>query len=105
VRLSTKQAWLEDHGRATFGPVRIMYGAPGLDTPTGTFHVIWKAAELISNIYGTPMPHSVFFAPGGIAFHEGSLTEYSHGCVHLSASDATTFFNALEPGAVVQVLP
>lgn len=33
----------------------------------------------------TPMPYSVFFAPGGIAFHEGSLTEDSHGCVRLAA--------------------
>ena len=44
-------------------------------TPRGTFQVAWKAGpSLVSNIYHEPMPWATFFAPGGIAFHGGSLT-------------------------------
>jgi lipoprotein-anchoring transpeptidase ErfK/SrfK len=51
------------------------------------------------------MPYSVFFAPGGIAFHEGSVTENSHGCVHLAPDAAPVFFDSLVRGDVVQVVP
>ncbi len=40
----------------------------------------------------------------GIAFHEGSLTELSHGCVHLSPEAAKYYFNALLVGEMVQVV-
>ena len=44
-------------------------------TPRGTFQVSWKAGpDFVSNIYHEPMPWATFFAPGGIAFHGGSLT-------------------------------
>jgi lipoprotein-anchoring transpeptidase ErfK/SrfK len=45
----------------------------------------------------------VFFN-GGDAFHEGSLTDPSHGCVHLSRGAAATFYDSLKPGDVVQVV-
>jgi lipoprotein-anchoring transpeptidase ErfK/SrfK len=55
-------------------------GAPGDPTPRGIFHVAWKAgANYISTSFGVPIPYAVFFAPGGIAFHAGSLTSSSHG--------------------------
>ena len=50
------------------------------------------------------MPYSVFFN-GGIAFHEGSLYDLSHGCVHLSGSAAASFYSGLDVGDVVQVVP
>lgn len=100
VRLSTRQAWLGGDA-----PVPISPGGPGFETPTGTFAVEWKAESIVSDDYGTPMPHAVFFAPGGIAFHEGSLTESSHGCVHLTPDTAARFFGALGIGASVQVVP
>jgi lipoprotein-anchoring transpeptidase ErfK/SrfK len=50
------------------------------------------------------MPFSVFFAHGGIAFHEGPLDEASHGCVHLAPAAAERFFAELQTGDRVQVL-
>jgi hypothetical protein len=100
VRLSTRQAWLGGDA-----PIPISPGGPGFETPTGTFAVEWKAESIVSDDYGTPMPHAVFFAPGGIAFHEGSLIEPSHGCVHLTPDTAARFFGALGIGASVQVVP
>jgi lipoprotein-anchoring transpeptidase ErfK/SrfK len=93
-----------DHGTVTRGPVAITHGGTTNPTPTGTWPVAWKDQEHTSSIYGDSMPYSVFFAPGGIAFHEGKLNENSHGCVRLSMADAKAFFTTLPVGALVQVV-
>ena len=101
VRLSTHQAWLGH----SYGPVPIGYGVGEHATPIGVFHVVWKAEHWHSHQYGDPMPYSVFFAAGGIAFHQGSLDKSSHGCVHLTMAAAKKFFTSLKPGDEVQILP
>ena len=81
-------------------------GKPGSQhqTPRGTFRVEWKAGpSLVSNIYHEPMPWATFFAAGGIAFHGGSLTEWSHGCVHLTDQNAHYYNQHLPIGAEVVV--
>ena len=50
-----------------------------------------------------PMPYSVFFEDGGIAFHAGDPHKASAGCVHLNFADAVAFFNFLQVGDHVQV--
>jgi hypothetical protein len=105
VRLSTNQAWLTGRGRAAYGPIPIAHGGQANPTPTGTYPVAWKDKENTSSVYGTPMPYSVFFAPGGIAFHQGDIDTDSHGCVRLRMADARRFFAQLRPGEIVQVLP
>jgi lipoprotein-anchoring transpeptidase ErfK/SrfK len=57
----------------------------------------------VSTSYGVPIPYAVFFAPGGIAFHAGSLTTSSHGCVHLSLPSARYYHDHLPIGAEVAV--
>jgi hypothetical protein len=49
------------------------------------------------------MPWATFFASGGIAFHGGSLTEWSHGCVHLTDVNAHYYNEHLPIGAEVVV--
>jgi hypothetical protein len=98
--------WLQADGRVTFGPVQMEPGAPGSkhQTPRGTFQVEWKAGpSLQSNIYHEPMPWATFFAAGGIAFHGGSLTAWSHGCVHLTDANAHYYNQHLAIGAKVVV--
>lgn len=97
-------AWLQHDGEVTYGPVPVALGGPGHRTPKGTFRVAWKDAEHTSRTYGIDMPWSVFFAVGGIAFHEGPLDQASHGCVHLGTAAARRFFAELHPGDRVQVL-
>jgi lipoprotein-anchoring transpeptidase ErfK/SrfK len=81
-----------------------MSGKPGHETPVGKFRVAWKDQEHYSSEFaGMPMPNSVFFAAGGIAFHAGSLDEGSHGCVHLSDAASLTFFESLKVGDSVEV--
>ncbi|HEY0640772.1 MAG TPA: L,D-transpeptidase family protein [Pseudonocardiaceae bacterium] len=106
VDLSANRSWLLDGaGNVTYGPVPITHGRAGWLTPPGTFSVTFKNRHHKSSIFNdAPMPYSVFFN-GGIAFHQGSLSELSHGCIHLSAGAASTFFGSLSVGDVVQVVP
>ena len=100
--LSANLTWLQSDGKITYGPVRMKPGLPR--TPRGTFHVEWKAgAHFMSNEFGEPMPYAVFFAPGGIAFHGGSLTKKSHGCIHLDIDSARYYNDHLPVGAEVVV--
>jgi hypothetical protein len=106
VDLGRHLTWLQSDGKVSFGPVQMEPGPPGTAnaTPTGTFNVIWKGGpNVMSNTYHEPMPWAVFFAPGGIAFHAGSLTEASHGCVHLTMTDAHYYNEHLTIGAEVVV--
>jgi hypothetical protein len=105
VRLSTNQAWLLDGGKVVLGPVRISHGRTGFRTPTGRFTVSFKDEDHISSLFdAAPMPFSVFFN-GDIAFHQGSVRERSHGCIHLPKDAAREFFATLGPGDRVEVVP
>ena len=103
VRLSTNQAWLLRGGKVVAGPVPISHGRTGFLTPPGSFRVTFKAQDHVSSIYDREMPFSVFFN-GGIAFHQGSVRQKSHGCVHLTGTAARAFFAELTPGDRVQVV-
>jgi L,D-transpeptidase catalytic domain len=106
VDLTRHITWLQSGGQVTFGPVKAEPGPPGSAhaTPRGTFQVSWKAGpNYVSDIYNEPMPWAVFFAPGGIAFHGGSLTNPSHGCVHLTTANARYYNEHLPIGAEVAV--
>lgn len=64
----------------------------------------WKAQTYTSREYGRPMPWSVFFAEGGIAFHQGTFDAPSGGCVKLQEDDARAWFEFLQLGDRVQVV-
>ncbi|WP_051772564.1 L,D-transpeptidase [Saccharothrix sp. NRRL B-16314] len=103
VQLSTNQSWLISGGKISYGPVPTTSGQPGYETPVGYFPVLWKVRDDWSIPYNGPMPFSTYFTSSGIAFHEGSLTQESHGCIHLSRDAAATYFNTLRVGDQVQV--
>jgi hypothetical protein len=103
VSTERKLAWLQRDGEVVHGPVPVSLGTSDHPTPRGVFHVAWKDEKHTSNLYGIDMPFSVFFASGGIAFHEGPVDEPSHGCVHLPPAAARAFFAALDKGDRVEV--
>jgi hypothetical protein len=104
VDLDSRQSWLISDGKVIGGPVSIMPGSPDTPTPVGTFSVLSKDQNHVSQEYpGVKMPNSVFFTSGGVAFHEGSLDEFSAGCVHLSKEDSESYFAYLKVGDEVQV--
>lgn len=102
--LTDHLTWMQAGGRISYGPIRMEPGGPGDPTPQGIFHVAWKVGpDYISTSYGVPVPYAVFFAAGGIAFHEGSLTTPSHGCIHLTMAAARYYNEQLRVGAEVDV--
>lgn len=103
VALADHEGWLIRDGQIVRGPIAFMDGDTADPTPRGTFKVEWKAEHWTSREYGTPMPYSVFFAPGGIAFHEGRQDTPSAGCVKLLPDDAKAWFTYLQVGDEVQV--
>jgi lipoprotein-anchoring transpeptidase ErfK/SrfK len=105
VDLSSQQAWLMNDGTVSYGPVPVATGKASAPTAPGTFRVLWKDLHHRSSLFNNaPMPYSVFFH-GGDAFHQDSVTVRSHGCVHLTKQAAQTFYNTLQVGDVVQVVP
>ena len=104
VDLAAKHAWLIEDGAVVRGPVPVSPGSPGHETPTGDFRVEWKNTYHRSKeADGAPMPFAVFFAEGGIAFHEGSLDSNSSGCVRLGHEDAIQFYDFLKVDDRVEV--
>lgn len=103
VALDDFEAWLLDGGNVVRGPIPIQHGDDVDPTPRGTFKVQWKAEQYTSREYLTQMPYSVFFADGGIAFHEGAQDTPSAGCVKLEREDAKAFFYFLQVGDEVQI--
>jgi L,D-transpeptidase catalytic domain len=98
IDLSANQSWLMHDGVVTYGGVPITSGKPGFETPAGKFRVTYKDIDHWSKAYNAPMPYSVFFTQSGIAFHQGSLTDQSHGCIHLSPQAARTYFDTSSTG-------
>ncbi|MGD9528073.1 L,D-transpeptidase [Pseudonocardia sp.] len=104
VDLTTLRSWLIIDGEVRRGPVPVRVGDELGPTPVGRFAVQWKDIDHVSSELGTPMPYSVFFADGGIGFHEGPQDTDSAGCVKLSHDDAVAWYYALEVGDGVQVV-
>jgi lipoprotein-anchoring transpeptidase ErfK/SrfK len=111
VDLEKDRAWLIENGEILRGPVDMTSGGQGKETPTGHSLRVYRKEQLhLSNESrmpdGTPakMPYSVFFEDGGIAFHGGSLSRQSAGCIHLSEKDAKAWFEFLKIGDQVQVV-
>ena len=104
IQLSTNQTWVLRGDKIAYGPVPITHGRRGYETPVGKFPVLRKVKDEWSRPYNGPMPWSTYFTESGIAFHEGSLTEPSHGCIHLDPPSAQFYFQNLAIGETVQVV-
>ncbi|HZP77249.1 MAG TPA: L,D-transpeptidase [Pseudolabrys sp.] len=76
-------------------------GAPGYDTPSGSFKTFRMEASHFSKEWDdAPMPHSIFFTKEGHAIH-GSYAKSigepaSHGCVRLSPEHAATLYKLVQ---------
>ena len=109
VDLKDRYSWLIQNGKVIRGKVDSSSGGNGEETPVGTFHVLSKDKDhkskesRLPNGQPAPMPWSVFFEPGGIAFHSGDPEKASAGCIHLPPADAQVWFNTLKVGDEVQV--
>lgn len=91
ISKSTRRlTWVVD-GEARYG-MDVRFGSEQLPTREGVFSIYKKKVDVISNLYNTPMPYSMFFS-GGQAIHYSSnfarlgYNGSSHGCVNVRAWD------------------
>jgi lipoprotein-anchoring transpeptidase ErfK/SrfK len=111
VDLEKQKAWLIKDGKVMRGPVSISSGGNGQETPIGHSLRVYRKEQdhksqesRLPNGQPAPMPWSVFFEDGGIAFHGGSPNRSSAGCIHLATADAKAWFEYLQIGDQVQVV-
>jgi hypothetical protein len=84
-------------------------GAPGYDTPSGTFTPFRMEKDHFSREWDdAPMPHSIFFTKKGHAIHGSNHvkaigTPASHGCVRLEPKNARILFDLVKQEGMANV--
>lgn len=115
VNLSKQVLSIFENG-SNQGNFRISSGKKGMNTPTGTFHILSKKKRAWSNKYKLFMPYWMQFTTQGHGLHE--LPEWpsgykeganhlgipvSHGCVRLGVGSAETVFHFVGVGTPVYI--
>jgi lipoprotein-anchoring transpeptidase ErfK/SrfK len=104
VDLATEKLHVYRQG-VEIGRAYILYGADHKPTPTGTFPILEKDRDHVSNLYGAPMPYMLRLTWGGVAIH-GSQVEVNaatHGCVGVPDEFAALLFAQAKKGDQVLV--
>lgn len=106
VYIGAQVALLVDRGRVR-RVIKVSTGAPGFETPAGSFTIFRKHLKDWSYPYSVWLPYASYFN-GGIAFHESpDVPAYpvSHGCVRVPRDDARLVYSFATLGTRVDVLP
>ncbi len=99
--------WVVD-GRV-LSSLDVRFGAQYTPTREGLFHVYWKDADHVSNLYGSSMPLSMFFSRGQAVHYSSDFAARgyagaSHGCVNVRDYDAlASLFDQVSVGDKVVV--
>jgi len=132
IKLSEQRAYFYKGGELV-GVSQLSTGREGTGTPTGTYKIIQKDQDHVSNLYGdyvdeadnvvvpnvgvnkdpkppgtrfkgAPMPYFMRIV-GGVGMHAGYLPGYpaSHGCIRMPEFMAENFFNSVANGTPVTV--
>ncbi len=132
IRISEQKAYFYKGGKLV-GISQLSTGREGTGTPTGTYKIIQKDKDHVSNLFGdyvdeagnvvvpnvavqkdpkppgttfrgAPMPYFMRIV-GGVGMHAGYLPGYpaSHGCIRMPEFMAENFFNSVSSGTPVTV--
>ncbi len=99
--------WVVD-GRV-LSSLDVRFGAQYTPTREGLFHVYWKDADHVSNLFGSSMPLSMFFSRGQAVHYSSDFAARgyagaSHGCVNVRDYDAlASLFDQVSVGDKVVV--
>ncbi|MFN2468722.1 MAG: L,D-transpeptidase family protein [Gaiellaceae bacterium] len=94
-------------GGAVRRAIHVSTGAPGFETPLGSFQVFRKERFSWSVPYRLWLPHASYFT-GGVAFHAHSEVPThpaSHGCVRVPYPEAPVVYAFASIGTRVLVFP
>ncbi len=100
VNLRSRTLSVYREGRE-IGRSSIMYGYGKHPTPLGTFPVMQKKRDHVSNIYNAPMPHMMRLTGDGVALHGSEKVVddgATHGCVGLPLEFAALLFEQVGVG-------
>ena len=97
--LSVYQAGVE------IGRSSVVYGFDEKPTPLGTFPILEKDADHVSNLYGAPMPFMLRLTWDGVALHASEMADdrATHGCIGLPHEFAQRLFGMARKGGRVIV--
>ena len=92
-------------GGIEIGRTTLIKGADEFPTPVGTFPILEKDADHVSNLYDALMPYMLRLTWGGVAIHgsvvgEGNVT---HGCIGIPEEFAELLFQVAKVGDRVLV--
>ncbi len=92
-------------GAAEIGRSSIIYGDDDKPTPFGTFPILQKNADHVSNIYDAEMPYMMRLTWDGIAIHGASVDDWAatNGCVGVPEEFAALLFAQAQLGDKVTV--
>lgn len=104
VDLAAQRLYVYRNG-IEIGRTSIIYGADDMPTPTGTFSILQKKADHVSNLYNAPMPYMLRLTWDGVAIHASEVDdEYAtHGCVGIPEEFAALLFREARVGDRVLV--
>jgi len=87
------------------GRSSIIYGADNKPTPTGTFPILEKDIDHVSNLYDAEMPYMLRLTWDGIAVHGAAVDEWSatNGCIGVPDEFAALLFAQARLGDTVLV--
>ena len=83
------------------GRSSLIYGADNKPTPLGTFPILEKDADHVSNLYDAPMPHMLRLTYDGVALHGSQALAddaATRGCVGLPREFAALLYQAVRVG-------
>ena len=93
-------------GGYEIGTAAVLLGTDEHPTPLGTFPILYKMKDNVSEKYGNaPMPYSMFLTTDGVALHGADVERgfASHGCVGLPTPFAAKIFATAGKGDKVVI--
>ena len=92
-------------GGVEIGRSTLIYGADDKPTPTGTFPILEKDADHVSNLYDAEMPYMLRLTWDGIAIHGSEVDEWAatNGCIGVPDEFAALLFAEAKLGDQVLV--
>ena len=87
-------------GGYEIGVAVILYGATDKPTPLGTYPILEKDIDHVSNLYDAPMPYGLRLTHDGVFIHASSVKwgSATHGCIGVPMAFAKRLFAAVKLG-------
>lgn len=92
-------------GGVEIGRSSIIYGADDKPTPMGTFPILEKDADHVSNLYDAEMPYMLRLTWDGVAIHGSEVEDWAatNGCIGVPDEFAALLFAEVKLGDQVLV--